>query len=164
VVLLFLFAAIASAQTLQFQPRFGTDGANKFGFAIWMEEIPEAIEGENQDFKEKEKFEIQAKVANGYAIRREMQIPSMGRRYIPWNELLRRTFGEEVKCPNCGGSLRLIAMVKTEETIQTLLAAMHFPTGPPKAVNPGPRESDATELEWSGEGDGERPDWPEYPD
>ena len=26
-----------------------------------------------------------------------------GRRYIPWHELLRRTFGEEGVCPDCGG-------------------------------------------------------------
>lgn len=35
--------------------------------------------------------------------------------YILWHELLRRTFGEEVKCPNRGGRLPLIALVKKEE-------------------------------------------------
>ena len=47
-------------------------------------------------------------------------------KYIPWHELLRRTFGEEVMCPQCGGKLRLIALVKTEATIQVLLKAMHL--------------------------------------
>jgi hypothetical protein len=88
-----------------------------------------------------------------------------GRRYIPWHELLRRTFGEEVKCPDCGGKLRLIALVKQEETIQTLLSAMRLltqATGPPVAAQPEPAETEALELEWSGEA--ESADWPEYPD
>ena len=79
--------------------------------------------------------------------------------------LLRRTFGEEVVCPDCGGKLRLIALVKQEETIQTLLSAMHLltqATGPPVAAQPEPAETEALELEWSGEA--ESADWPEYPD
>jgi Putative transposase len=84
-------------------------------------------------------------------------------KYIPWHELLRRTFGEEVMCPQCGGALRLIALVKKEETIQALLSAMHLPTGPPKGAKshlPGTAEED---FEWSGGGD-EIMDWLEYPD
>ena len=57
-----------------------------------------------------------------------------GRRYIPWKELLRRTFGAEIICPSCGGPLRLIAMVKAEKSIHTILSAMHLPTGPPKVA------------------------------
>ena len=73
-----------------------------------------------------------------------------GSRYIPWHELLRRTFGEEIVCPSCGGSLRLIALVKTERTIQTILSAMHLPTGPPKIFDPGPALSGEEDLEWKG--------------
>ncbi len=90
---------------------------------------------------------------------------SGGRRYIPWYELLRRTFGEEVVCPDCGGRLRLIALVKKEETIQALLKALHLPTqatGPPERAKPEPATTEPLELEWSGEG--ESADWPEYPD
>jgi hypothetical protein len=86
-----------------------------------------------------------------------------GCRYIPWHELLRRTFGEEVKCPDCGGKLRLIALVKKEETIQALLKAMHLQTeatGPPERSQPVATEP--LELEWSGPG--KSTDWPEYPD
>jgi len=83
--------------------------------------------------------------------------------YIPWHELLRRTFGEEVKCPNCGGRLRLIALVKKEETIRAVLTALHFPTGPPKeerAPSPAIGEEDRDRQEA-----GESMDWPEeYPD
>jgi hypothetical protein len=45
-------------------------------------------------------------------------------RYIPWAELLRRTFAIDVVCQRCGGALRLIALVKTEATIRTILTAM----------------------------------------
>ncbi|MEO6096273.1 MAG: transposase [Fibrobacteria bacterium] len=71
-------------------------------------------------------------------------------RYIPWKELLRRTFGSEVVCPDCGGRLRLVALVKTEASIQMLLAAFHLPTGPPKvaAAEQPPGEEG---LEWRGE-------------
>jgi hypothetical protein len=71
-------------------------------------------------------------------------------RYIPWHELLRRTFGSEVVCPDCGGKLKLIALVKTETTIRTILAAMHLPTRPPKVASPRPRLNEES-LEWSGE-------------
>ena len=70
--------------------------------------------------------------------------PPKPRKYIPWHELLRRTFGSEIVCPNCGGALRLIALVKTERTIQAMLLGMgiqqvfHSP-GPPKAMaSPSP--------------------------
>ena len=78
------------------------------------------------------------------------------RKYIPWNELLRRTFGSEIVCPHCGGSIRLIALVKTERTIETILFGMGFPTGPPKAtasiaeVSPL-KLKEEVDLEWSEE-------------
>ena len=54
-------------------------------------------------------------------------------RYIPWAELLRRTWGIDVlECHTCGGRLRLIALVKTEATIKKILAAMGLPTEPPQ--------------------------------
>jgi len=64
--------------------------------------------------------------------------------------LLRRTFGEEVVCPDCGGRLRLIALVKKEETIQTLLSAMQLltqATGPPGMAKSELPDSDVMELE-----------------
>lgn len=68
-------------------------------------------------------------------------------------------------CPDCGGRLRLIALVKKEETVQALLTAMRLSTqatGPPERAKSEPVEPEALELEWSGEG--ESADWPEYPD
>jgi hypothetical protein len=78
---------------------------------------------------------------------------------------LRRTFGEEFKCPECGGKLQLIALVKKEETIPALLKTMHLlaqASGPPKRAKLRPVATEPMELEWSGQG--ESADWPEYPD
>ena len=83
-----------------------------------------------------------------------------GGRYIPWHELLRRTFGDEVVCPHCGGALRLLGLIKTERTIRTLLGAMHMPAGPPKVFAPGPEPTDEESLEWRGD-EGATPDWPD---
>ena len=55
-------------------------------------------------------------------------------KYIPWNKLLRRTFNVDVKCANCKGDLRLIALIKTAATIEKILAAMGLPTLPPAAT------------------------------
>jgi hypothetical protein len=52
-------------------------------------------------------------------------------RYIPWAELLRRTFAIDLVCQRCGGDLRLIALVKTEEVIRKILTAMGLPAAPP---------------------------------
>jgi len=52
-------------------------------------------------------------------------------RYIPWAELLRRTFAIDLRCQRCGAQLRLIALVKTEGTIKKILASMGLPTEPP---------------------------------
>jgi len=72
------------------------------------------------------------------------------RRYIPWYELLKRTFGSEVLCPHCGGKLRLIALVKKEETIRKILTALHMPTGPPKVQTAQSPVGEEEELELSG--------------
>jgi hypothetical protein len=54
-------------------------------------------------------------------------------RYIPWAELLRRTWAIDIlACQTCGGRMRLIALVKTETTIKKILGAMGPPTSPPQ--------------------------------
>jgi hypothetical protein len=82
-------------------------------------------------------------------------------RYIPWHELSRRTFGEEVRFPDCGGRLRLVALVKKEETIRAVLTALHFPTVPQGSKSLVDR---APERRSRREGAEESADWPEYPD
>jgi hypothetical protein len=53
-------------------------------------------------------------------------------KYIPWAELLRKTFGFEIVCQKCQAPLRLIALIKTETVAQTILKAMHLPSDIPQ--------------------------------
>jgi len=53
-------------------------------------------------------------------------------RFIPWAELLRRTFGVEIVCSKCKGPLRVIALIKTEHIAKKILTAMHLPTEVPE--------------------------------
>jgi hypothetical protein len=58
-------------------------------------------------------------------------------RYIPWAELLKRTFGIDLAvCPHCGGHVRVIAAVIRKEAIQEILGHSNLPTGPPKRAKP----------------------------
>ena len=54
--------------------------------------------------------------------------------YIPWAELLKRTFGFDLTvCPCCGGRVRVIAAITGKEAIQQILGHMGLSTGPPKS-------------------------------
>ena len=57
--------------------------------------------------------------------------PTAKSRYIPWADLLRRTFGFEIVCTKCKAQLRLIALVKTEVVAKKILTAMHVPADVP---------------------------------
>ena len=62
-------------------------------------------------------------------------------KYIPWAELLRRTFGIEIVCSKCQAQLRLIALIKTQEVAKKILSAMHLPAEVPELhpARPPPR-------------------------
>jgi hypothetical protein len=62
----------------------------------------------------------------------EQDKPKRRTRYIRWAELLRRVFGIEVVCSRCQNPLRLIALIKTEDTAKKILTAMHLPTEIPQ--------------------------------
>ncbi len=47
--------------------------------------------------------------------------------YISWSDLLRHTFQIDITCPRCQSPLRLIALIKTEDTIRKILFAMGLP-------------------------------------
>jgi hypothetical protein len=47
--------------------------------------------------------------------------------YISWSDLLRRTFQIDTTCPACKSPLRLIALIKTDDTIKKILSAMGLP-------------------------------------
>jgi hypothetical protein len=62
-------------------------------------------------------------------------------RYIPWAELLKRTFGIDLTvCPHCGGHVRVIAAIIRKEAIQEILGHLNLPTGPPKRATPSRTE------------------------
>jgi hypothetical protein len=60
------------------------------------------------------------------------QNPARKTKYIPWAELLRRTFAIDIRCAKCGSPLRLIALIKTREVIEKILVAMHLPADVPE--------------------------------
>jgi len=57
----------------------------------------------------------------------EPEKPARKSKYIPWAELLHRTFAIDTTCPRCKSPLRLIALIKTEDTIKKILSAMGLP-------------------------------------
>jgi hypothetical protein len=64
----------------------------------------------------------------------EQDKPANKSTYIPWSELLRKTFGFEIVCQKCHSQLRLIALIKTESVAQKILKAMHLPTEIPELL------------------------------
>ncbi len=70
--------------------------------------------------------------------------------YISWSELLRRTFEIDTICPRCKSPLRLIALIKTDDTIKKILSAMGLPTEAPKPypARPPPSESGGEGGDW----------------
>jgi hypothetical protein len=73
--------------------------------------------------------------------------PGAKSHYIPWRDLLRRTFAIDIKCGKCHSPLRLIALIKTEAIAKKILAAMHLPTEIPELhpARPPPRETKGDE-------------------
>ena len=65
--------------------------------------------------------------------------------YISWSELLRRKFEIDTICPRCKSPLRLIALIKTEDTIKKILASMGLPTEAPKPYPARPPPSEPSE-------------------
>ena len=62
------------------------------------------------------------------------------RRYRPWAELLKRTFGFDVLvCPHCQGRMRLLAMVTDPKSVTRFLRSIGEPTdAPPRLPARGP--------------------------
>ena len=47
---------------------------------------------------------------------------SKGQRYIPWAELLKRVFGEDIlKCPHCHGRRHMISVITDPEAVRRVL-------------------------------------------
>jgi hypothetical protein len=77
--------------------------------------------------------------------------PAVKSRYIPWAELLRRTFSIDIQCAKCGHPLRLRALIKTPEVIVRILVAMHLATDAP-APHPARPPPGAERKAGDGEG------------
>jgi hypothetical protein len=73
----------------------------------------------------------------------EQDKPKNTSRYIRWSELLRRTFGFEIVCSKCQATLRLIALIQTEDIAKKILTAMHLPADIPAihSARSPPREA-----------------------
>ena len=76
--------------------------------------------------------------------------PAAKSQYIPWAELLRKTFGFEIVCQKCQSPLRLIALIKNEDIAKKILTAMHLPTEVPQLhpARPPPQEAERGGDDW----------------
>jgi len=76
--------------------------------------------------------------------------PARKSKYIPWAELLHRTFGFEIVCAKCQSPLRLIALVKNQDIAKKILVAMYLPASVPElhsARPPPPADREARYVE-----------------
>jgi len=70
-------------------------------------------------------------------------------RYYAWADLMRRTFGYDVNaCLECGGRMKLIAMIEEPAVIAKILSHLGLPTEPPQAhpARPPPEQLELPEL------------------
>jgi hypothetical protein len=49
---------------------------------------------------------------------------------IKWHELLRRTFGDVLVCPQCDGKMRLLATIEDPTVVAKILTHLHLPAEP----------------------------------
>jgi hypothetical protein len=76
-------------------------------------------------------------------------VRSAGRGYL-WAELMRRTFGLDVlACPECGGRLRLIALIEQHAVIVRILAHLGLPAEVPPARPARPPPPAAADFDFS---------------
>ncbi|NRA63235.1 MAG: transposase [Pseudobacteriovorax sp.] len=60
-------------------------------------------------------------------------VEPLASRYIPWAELLKRTFGIDLTvCPSCGGSVRVIAAIMEADAISKILEHVGLGVDPPR--------------------------------
>jgi ribosomal protein S27E len=71
-------------------------------------------------------------------------------RYYAWADLMRRTFGYDVKaCLECGGRMKLIAMIDQPDVIKKILDHLNLPTEPPRThpARPPPEQLELPEFD-----------------
>jgi hypothetical protein len=76
--------------------------------------------------------------------------PAGKSRYVPWAELLRKTFGFEVVCQKCHSPLRLIALIKSQDIANKILTAMRLPADVPELhpARPPPQQAEGGGDDW----------------
>jgi hypothetical protein len=70
-------------------------------------------------------------------------------RYYAWADLMRRTFGYDVMaCLECGGRMKLIAMIDQPDVIKKILDHLNLPTDPPQVhpARPPPEQLELPEF------------------
>lgn len=61
--------------------------------------------------------------------------PPLPRPRIPWHDLLRRTFGIDVlRCRNCNGSMRVLAVIQQSSVSRKILRHLGLPDAPPEVA------------------------------
>jgi len=74
----------------------------------------------------------QRECQNHVGVVEESDNPSVPR-YIPWADLLKRTFGIDLSiCPQCGGKVRVIAAISDVEAIEKILKHVGLGLDPPQ--------------------------------
>ena len=71
-------------------------------------------------------------------------------RKLLWADLLQRVFDVDVlKCPSCGGRMRVIATIVEAKVVKAILDALGLKSAPP-AVRPsrGPPDCEMVETAW----------------
>jgi hypothetical protein len=59
-------------------------------------------------------------------------VNAASKHHIDWHTLLARVYDiDSLKCPKCGGQLRMIAMLTEPEPIRAILESMGLPSTPP---------------------------------
>ena len=68
-------------------------------------------------------------------LRRNFQLRYCARESLTWARLLKRVFDIDIEhCPNCGGSLKSIAVIEDPPVIVKILAHLGLPTrAPPRS-------------------------------
>ncbi|MDD5306582.1 MAG: transposase [Deltaproteobacteria bacterium] len=75
----------------------------------------------------------------------EPEKPAEGSRYRPWAELMKRTFGLDVLCcTECGGRMKLIALIEEPSVVRKILKHLKLPTD---LATPLPARSPPEQLE-----------------
>ena len=71
---------------------------------------------------------------------------------IDWARLLRRSLDvDALKCPECEGRLRVLAVITEREPVQRILSHLGMPTGPPPLARARDPSDDVDDVEQPGQ-------------